>query len=361
MGAVAATDILAGPRFGLLPLLSLGPALAAVSLRPRATIFVGFLALVVCLPVAMYDGLLSSVRGPIAMATITGVTAAGAVASVGRYRRERELANVRTVAEAAQRVLLRQVPGEIGHVRLAVRYVSANSSARIGGDLYEVVAAPGVIRLILADVQGKGLAAVQTAAVVLGAFREAAYDAADLAEVAAKIEVSLGRQSEAAEEFVTAVLAQIADGGSVVEILNCGHPPPLLISGEHGEMSRFIEPQEADMPLGLAQLAVSQRHGCVIVLNPGQQLLFYTDGITEARDKSGDFYPLGRMAALLSGQEPDAALDRLHEDVIRHVGHQLHDDAAMLLVSLDPVNAGNPSPQDIGDGESRPTLAGMAD
>ena len=241
MGAVAAADVLAGPGFGLLPLLSLGPALAAVSLRPVHTALVGGLTLVLCLLLAVYDDLLESRRTAIALATIAGVTAAGMIANAGRHRRERELADMTAVAEVAQRVLLHPVPREVGPLQVAVRYISASAAARIGGDLYEVIPAGQAVRLIVADVQGKGLAAVQTAALVLGAFREAAYDAAGLAEIAAQVECSLLRQA-AAEEFVTAVLAQISDGRPAIEILNCGHPPPLLLSGH---MARFIEPCEA--------------------------------------------------------------------------------------------------------------------
>ena len=332
MGAVAAVDVLAGPGFGFLPLLSLGPALAAVSLRLAHTVLVGGLALVLCLLLAVYDNLLDSRRAVIALATIAGVTVAGAIASAGRHRRERDLADVSAVAEAAQRVLLRPVPALVGPVEVAVRYISATATARIGGDLYEVIAAGQAVRLIVADVQGKGLAAVQTAAVVLGAFREAAHDAPGLAEIAARIELSLQRQS-ADEEFVTAVLAQIRNGEPAVEILNCGHPPPLLLSGG---AARFIEPPEAGLPLGLAQFAVGPRDTSTVNLSRGEQMLFYTDGISEARDKSGQFYPLDHCADLVAGQDQDAALDRLRDDVIRHVGHHLHDDAAMLLISPHP-------------------------
>jgi Stage II sporulation protein E (SpoIIE) len=332
MAAVAAVDVLAGPRFGFLPLLSLGPALAAVSLRPLTTALVGGLAVVMCLPLAAYDDLLGSRRGVIALATIAGVTLAGVIASAGRRRREQELADVTAVAEVAQRVLLRPVPRQIGSLEAAVRYISASAAARIGGDLYEVIAARQAVRLIVADVQGNGLAAVQTAAVVLGAFREAAYDAPGLPEIAARIELSLQRQA-AAEEFVTAVLAQIADGGRSVEILNCGHPPPLLLSGG---AARFIEPREAGLPLGLAEFAVGPREMSTVGFGPGDRMLFYTDGISEARDKSGEFYPLDRRGDLVVGQDLDAALDRLHDDVIGHIGHQLLDDAAMLLISPHP-------------------------
>ena len=59
-------------------------------------------------------------------------------------------------------------------------------------------------------------------------------------------------------------------------------------------------------------------------------MLFYTDGISEARDKAGAFYPLDQCGALLGGPDPDAALGRLYDDVLGHVGGRLHDDSAAL-------------------------------
>lgn len=229
MGTVAVVDGLAG-RFGFLPLLSLGPALAAVSLRPARAALTGAVAVILCGLLAWYDDLLFAQRGVTALATIVGITAASAVASAVRSSRERELASVSVVAEAAQRILMRPVTGAVGPLRASGLYVSASATARIGGDLYEVLATPWGVRLIVADVQGKGLIAARTAAAVLGTFRDAAYDVPSLADIAARIESTLARQ-EAEEEFVTAVLAQIPGDESVAEILNCGHPSPLLISG----------------------------------------------------------------------------------------------------------------------------------
>jgi serine phosphatase RsbU (regulator of sigma subunit) len=66
---------------------------------------------------------------------------------------------------------------------------------------------------------------------------------------------------------------------------------------------------------------------------PGDQMLLYTDGVTEARDGGGRFYPLERRApGLLAVGDPDAALDALRADITRHTGGPLHDDAAMLLL-----------------------------
>ena len=241
------------------------------------------------------------------------------------------------------------MPRTIPPADIAVRYVSAAASARIGGDLYEAVPVGGGVRLIVGDVLGKGLPAARTAAVVLGAFRESAYDAVSLAEIAARIEASLQHQ-EAVEEFVTVVLAQVSADGSQAEILNCGHPPPLLV--RDGEVTA-AEPAAVSLPLGLGALLPEAREVSTIPLKTGDRLLFYTDGITEARDRQGTFYPLELSGALLSLPDLGSALDQLIEDVLRHVGHTLQDDAAILLIGLEqPVSAAPPAGQT--PGGSRP-------
>ena len=65
---------------------------------------------------------------------------------------------------------------------------------------------------------------------------------------------------------------------------------------------------------------------------PDDQMLFYTDGVSEARNRAGEFYPLPDRAVYAEATDPDSALDRLQQDVLHHVGHALDDDAAMLLL-----------------------------
>ncbi|MBR7678792.1 SpoIIE family protein phosphatase, partial [Streptomyces daliensis] len=65
---------------------------------------------------------------------------------------------------------------------------------------------------------------------------------------------------------------------------------------------------------------------------PGDQLLFYTDGVSEARDRGNTFYPLEHRSELLKDPDPEAALDAVRQDLESHVGAPLHDDAAMLLL-----------------------------
>ena len=350
LAVVGLIDIQVGHTVGLLALLSLGPAFAAVVGGLARMITVSCLALALCLFLAAYQDASIDADDQVAFVTVLGVSIAGVIASTLRQRQERELADVRTVAAAAQEVLLRPVPAELGGVRLAVRYISATSRATVGGDLYEIVAAADATRFIIGDVQGKGLEAVKMASTVLGAFREVAPDTADLALIAARIEATLARELTD-EQFVTAILAQASADGSKVELLNRGHPPPLLVNHSG---PRLVEAAEGGLPLGLAQFAAGEGkdgqlgkdgrlgtggqpgQGAVIEIGPGDRILFYTDGVSEARNRSGGFFPLTQSRAVRETGDPDQILDDLSAEVLRHVGHALDDDAAMLLIRREP-------------------------
>ncbi|GGS54533.1 membrane protein [Planobispora rosea] len=341
MAVVALIDLASGPNSGLFPLLALGPAFASVACGLARTTMTGVVALVLCFALALYNDNLWEPRTAITAMAILGVTLASVLASAGRLRHERRLADVRSVAEAAQRVLLRPVPRRAGPgIGVAVSYTSATAEARIGGDLYEVVSTPHGVRIIVGDVQGKGLEAVETAAVVLGAFREAAYDEARLQGVVTRLENALTRELSG-EQFVTAVLAETA-GDDSLTVLNCGHPPPMVLTsgGDHW----FADPPDEALPLGMGSLQVTEPVPYRLPFEPGDQVLFYTDGVIEARDGTGRFYPLASRAHLLSDTDPQVALDALRADLLRHVGRPLADDAAMLLLrhrAAHPASAQN--------------------
>ncbi|MFF7231511.1 MULTISPECIES: PP2C family protein-serine/threonine phosphatase [unclassified Streptomyces] len=328
MAVVSAVDLTAGPGVGFLPLVSLGPAFAGLVGGWRRTAVVGLTAFVLCVGLGVSHGEFVSRRGLTALLSVAGVTAAGVVAAVMRQRREAELASVRSIAEVAQRVLLRPVPRSAGPLRIAVSYTSAVAEARIGGDLYEVVTSPAGVRIIVGDVQGKGLEAVESAAVVLGAFREAAHDEPDLPAVGERVERALNRHL-AGERFVTAVLAEIGDGPQAT-LLNFGHPAPLVVRPA-GAVA-FAAPPDRALPLGLTLQGAGAPAPYEVPFAPGDQMLFYTDGVTEARDAAGRFYPLDERAALLKDPDPEAALRSVREDLVEHAEGPLHDDAAMLLV-----------------------------
>jgi serine phosphatase RsbU (regulator of sigma subunit) len=257
----------------------------------------------------------------------------GTIMAASRTRRERTLATVRSVAETAQRVLLRPVPRRLGQVSIETLYLSAAAEARIGGDLYEAVPTAHGVRLLIGDVRGKGLVAVETAATMLGAFREAAHDEPDLAGVARRVERSMTRRatelagSEVAERFVTAVFAEVPDQEPVVRIVNCGHPPPLLI-GPNGVTE--LDSADPSPPINLGVLVGDDYHVEVSPFRPGEQLLLYTDGVTETRDRTGAFYPLAERVRSWGSLPPGELLDRLHQDLLAYSDATLDDDTAAL-------------------------------
>ncbi|MEO3863545.1 PP2C family protein-serine/threonine phosphatase [Acrocarpospora sp. B8E8] len=325
---VTVVEAVTGPDKGFLPLLAVGPAFASLTGGVRRTLIVGLTALVLAVALSAYNSLEVS-RAYVTAGSIAGVTAASALATVGRRRREKELASVRSVAEVAQRVLLRPVPRRAAHMRMAVSYTSAMAAAHIGGDLYEVVTAPAGVRVIVGDVQGKGLEAVETAALVLGAFREAAHDEKDLQGVSARLEKALNRRLSG-EEFVTAVLAEANPDETTMTLLNYGHPAPLVIRAS-GEIE-WAEPGDHVPPLGLAALGPEGPVPYGVRFEPGDQILLYTDGVVEARDQWGAFYPLADRVSLLKDEDPEAALEALRRDLIAHIDGTPKDDAAMLLL-----------------------------
>ncbi|WP_143590863.1 SpoIIE family protein phosphatase [Thermoactinospora rubra] len=91
------------------------------------------------------------------------------------------------------------------------------------------------------------------------------------------------------------------------------------------------EAPEEGVPLGLSDMATSLPKPYSIPFGSGDQILLYTDGVIETRDGGGAFYPLTERIHLLSGPDPQAALDELRADLLRHRGGPLPDDAAMPL------------------------------
>ncbi|MEZ3178122.1 serine/threonine-protein phosphatase [Streptomyces pimonensis] len=331
---VVLVDLVGGTGEVWLPLLAAGPALAAATSRPAGVLGVGLLAV----PLGAGIGVRHGMAAPelaVVLAALVAVALAGTLASALRARRERVLAAVRSVAETAQHALLTPVPETVGPFQTAVHYSAAAAEARIGGDLYALIPTPYGVRVIVGDVRGKGLPAVGTAALVLGVFREAAYDEPDLLDVVSRIERSLARNL-GHDDFVTAVVVGHPEPGRL-EVVNCGHAPPLLVRG--AEVAP-VDPVRPAPPLGLRALTGESPGLQAVSLDEGDQLLLYTDGVTEARDTDREFYPLAEGLARHLCDDPARTLAALHQELLDHVGGRLHDDAALLLLRKPVATAG---------------------
>ncbi|WP_192829678.1 PP2C family protein-serine/threonine phosphatase [Streptomyces galbus] len=326
VSVIVVVALFGGAGLTWLPLLAAGPALAATTSGPGGVLCVGLLAGALGTMLGVREGAPGHELAAV-LSALAAVTLASGLAAALRGRRERVLAAVRSVAEAAQHALLQPVPGVVGPFQVAVRYSAAAAEARIGGDLYALVPTPYGVRLIVGDVRGKGLPAVGVAALVLGVFREAAYEEPDLLAVVDRIERSLARNLRC-DDFVTAVVAGHAEPDRL-ELVNCGHAPPLLV---HGDDVVPVEPALPAPPLGLRALTGETPALQTLPFADGDQLLLYTDGVTEARDRDREFYPLTERLAHHLSEEPTHTLTALHTELLKHVGGRLHDDAALLLL-----------------------------
>ena len=273
--------------------------------------------------------------------TISSVAAVSVICvAMARMRalRIRTLARARISIEVLQRALLPSLPLSGSGVTVDGFYAAADAEGLVGGDLYEAVDSPFGTRLLIGDVQGKGLEAVGTAASVLAAFREASYYQPGLEDVAGRLEEAVvrhHRRNSAADgepRFVTALLLEL-DGADGLRVVDCGHVPPLLFGGPDGRPATEVPLYETGLPLGLAALTERPRRAEVLK-RAGQQVLLCTDGVTEARDARGDFYPLAERLDRWAGEGPVALLRALRADLERHVGGDLGDDATALVVTV---------------------------
>ncbi|WP_246097719.1 PP2C family protein-serine/threonine phosphatase [Streptomyces botrytidirepellens] len=263
------------------------------------------------------------------------VGALGTALAAHRKRQEKQLVHAASATEALMRTLLRPLPHEVGHVLTAGLYRPAEAGTMIGGDLFDIRATRSGERAIIGDVRGKGLQAVRTVADVLGGFRQAAYEPGDLGQVCARLESRMAREAAEIpddELFVTAALIEYDPLAHRVTVINHGHIEPVLIS--RGEVTTLSGPPS--LPLGLGSLADESPVPVHHRFLRGDVLLLCTDGLIEARDVTGAFYPLlDRLRDRFAGAptpEPIDVIEFLNTDLPAHA-RALHDDVAALAIS----------------------------
>lgn len=333
-------DVLTPMHYTASPFLSAAPLVAAPLFSLRGTIAVAVVAGAVSSVLAIYhsgdDQALSVTE------VVTVCTVALLALAINRMVRRnfRQLATVRVVAEAAQRAVVPMPPARMGSLRISARYMAAQTDARIGGDLFAVQETPYGVRMIIGDVRGKGLEAVEAVAVVIGAFREAAEQERALEGLADRLERALDREGarraglDQFEGFTTAVLAEISAGGGRLRLINRGHPPPLLLTADG--QARELGPAVNALPLGMGDLAAWPDVVEELAFPVEATLLLLTDGVTEARDASGRFYEPLRHLSGRRFSDPDALLDALIAEVDRHTQGQRADDMALLALRRTP-------------------------
>jgi serine phosphatase RsbU (regulator of sigma subunit) len=219
------------------------------------------------------------------------------------------------------------IPAVACQLRVEARRIPLAAGA--GGDIHDALVTPFGVRLLIGDVMGTGLPASETGRLVLAAWRELAVTEPTLPGVAVRLHTLITR-SENPERFVTALLVNFGCPGAAhgtVEIVCCGHPPPLLL---RGESASFVETFPAP-PLGLLDLADGWCTATSMPFAAGNALLLYTDGVSEARDASGAYFPLSESASAVLREGGEYLLDRLLTSLRAHLGDAQADDILLLL------------------------------
>jgi len=199
----------------------------------------------------------------------------------------------------------------------------------VGGDLVDCLElSPGRVGFTLADVAGKALPAALLMAKVQSTLRALATDAPSLSELAAKTNDILCRDG-LPNRFATLLYFDVRDNDGAVRLLNGGHMPPVLVSA-----GGYHELQRGDMALGMMPGAsYREQHQDV---RPGEMLIAYSDGLTEALNAAGEFYGEDRLRADFAKVSPLSAKQagaRILESVDAFIGStRPYDDLSLVVL-----------------------------
>jgi hypothetical protein len=200
----------------------------------------------------------------------------------------------------------------------------------VGGDSFDYALNGSMMDLLVIDSVGHGLPAAVLASVAIGGYRHARRNLLDLPDMAGEINAAIATQF-GASQFATAVLARLDTDSGRLRWINAGHPEPLIVRG-----ASLVNPPHCppSRPLGLQD---TKPVSCETRLEPGDRLVLYTDGITEARSPDGEFFGERRLAdfisaAVAAGDPAPETVRRLMRHVLAHQADQLQDDASIVVL-----------------------------
>ncbi|NBV46116.1 MAG: FHA domain-containing protein [Planctomycetia bacterium] len=229
-------------------------------------------------------------------------------------------------AQAVQQTLLPREPPALPGYEIFHHYEAAR---QLGGDLfsYEPLSG-GRVAAVLADVSGKGVSAALVMVALHGEVRVGLASEPDVASALTRINDGFCRSGWEGR-FATALVCLLDPVRHRATIGNAGHHPLLVRS--HDGTVRLVADALGDLPLGY--VPGHTYSSCGIAIEPGDTLVFTTDGITEALDNEGGLYGLERLADVLTGpgDSAEAIGRRLLADVARHTAGQVQSDDMCLM------------------------------
>jgi sigma-B regulation protein RsbU (phosphoserine phosphatase) len=198
----------------------------------------------------------------------------------------------------------------------------------VGGDLVDYHAlGDGKLAIVLGDVSGKGLGAALLMAKLQATLWAIAGGFSSLAELGARMNAIMCRDGLPGK-FATLVYLEVPQDAGAVRVLNAGHMPPIVIGG--GETQEL---KPAAPPLGIVPDATYAEQR--LEVGPGQMVVVYSDGLTEAVNESGEFYGDGRLRELLPrirSLSAEAACELILTEVRSFIGEAPYSDDLSLVL-----------------------------
>ncbi|MFI7590295.1 PP2C family protein-serine/threonine phosphatase [Micromonospora sp. NPDC049359] len=206
----------------------------------------------------------------------------------------------------------------------------------VGGDIFDYALNGDVLSVGLFDTCGHGIKASTLASLVVSAYRNARRSGLDLVDTA--ISIDRWVRSEHPSYFATALLAELDRRTGRLKMINAGHPGAMLLRA--GKAIREL-PGPTALPLGLGHLTAARPEVYEEELHPGDRILAYTDGITDARSADGERFGLDRLVDFVNRALNDRlpspeTMRRLVRAVLAYQDEQLDDDATALILEWQP-------------------------
>jgi phosphoserine phosphatase RsbU/P len=202
----------------------------------------------------------------------------------------------------------------------------------VGGDAFDYAISDGLLHVALFDAVGHGIGASAMTTMAVNAYRNARRCGLDLLDTCRSIDKWL--RARYPDQFVTAVLAELALETGVLRSISAGHPGGLLL--RDGQRVKDL-PAPTGLPLGLNTLVEAEPEIVEESLEPGDHVLFYTDGVIEARSAAGEFFGRRRLVDFVIRTLADRVpapetMRRLIRALLDHQHEHLQDDATAVLV-----------------------------
>jgi serine phosphatase RsbU (regulator of sigma subunit) len=206
----------------------------------------------------------------------------------------------------------------------------------VGGDAFDYAANDDILHVALFDTVGHGIDASALTTLTLNTYRNARRSGLSLEDTYRSIDKWVRAKYSGA--FVTAVLAELDTGTGLYRRISAGHPSELLLSGPD---VLPVLPTPTALPLGLGAMRRRGPGVTEVQLRPGDTLVLYTDGITEARSADGELFGLDRLSGLLAeeldrGVPAAEVMRRLIHTIVSYENGELRDDATAALLQWRP-------------------------